>query len=67
MDSSNTASRKVWVRHEYTDGEGRVVRCNVQDVTPDLHERLIDYYLTQFLYDEPVCKSIRWAEDKVSE
>ena len=66
MESPNTASRRVWVNHEYTDSEGKVHRCHVQDVTPELNERLINYYLTQFLYDEAISKSIRWAEDKVS-
>lgn len=55
----------VWHRGQYEDEAGRSVAFKVQDVTPDLHDRLIEYYKTQFIHDEVISKHTRFAEDEV--
>lgn len=42
-----------------------MVTYRVQDVTPDLHERLVKYYTTEFLNDETICKHLNWTQDEV--
>ncbi|KAJ1520961.1 hypothetical protein ONE63_004037 [Megalurothrips usitatus] len=57
---------KVWYTHEFKDADGKVTTYRVQDVTPDLHQRLVEYYTAQFLNDEVICKHVNWAQDQVS-
>lgn len=43
-----------------------MITYRVQDVTPDLHQRLVEYYTTQFLEDETICKHLNWTKDELS-
>ncbi|KAJ1519063.1 hypothetical protein ONE63_011306 [Megalurothrips usitatus] len=57
---------KVWYTYEFKDAEEKTITYRVQDVTPDLHQRLVEYYTTEFLNDETICKHLKWTQDEVS-
>ena len=56
----------VWGRHQFQDADGNTVHYRVQDATPDLHDKLLHYYSTEYLYDEPACRNLKLADDEVS-
>ncbi|XP_034240863.1 uncharacterized protein LOC117645067 [Thrips palmi] len=58
---TDVPSPAVWGRHEHQG-----VQYRVQEATPDLHEKILDYYVKEYFHDEPCSKNINLPDDEVS-